>query len=86
MGKGEVRGGGGGGGFWGGGGGGGGYGADNEPLDGEGELVASRHALRDDVLIFHSGRCEALPDAGDERVDDAGVPPRVHYGDAQRGA
>ncbi len=66
--------------------GGGWDGADNEPLDGEGELVASRHALRDDVLIFHSGRCEALPDAGDERVDDAGVPPRVHYGDAQRGA
>ena len=58
----------------------------NEPLDGEGELVAARHALRDNVLVLHPGRGERFLDAGDKRVDDARVPPRVDYGDAQRRA
>lgn len=61
-------------------------GGDYGPLDGEGELVAARHALRDDVLISYPCGCEGLLGAGDERINDGGVPPRVNYGDTQRGA
>ena len=57
-----------------------------EPLDGKGELVAARHALRNDVFILDPAGCEGLSDARDERIDDAGVPPRVDDGDAQGGA
>ncbi len=59
---------------------------ENVPLHRIWEFIAAWHALHGDVFILDPGRCEGLPCTGNERVDDASVPARVHNGDPQRGS
>lgn len=53
---------------------------------GVGELVAAGYALDDDVFVFDTGGCEGFLCAGEEGVDDGGVPAGVDDADAEAGA
>ncbi len=57
-----------------------------ELLDGVGELIGAGDALDDNVLLFDAGFGERLLGAGEEGVDDGGVPPGVDDADAEVGA
>jgi len=52
------------------------------PLHGQWQLVAARHCLHHDVLLFDAGLHECLLCAFNQRVDDLGIPPRVHDADS----
>lgn len=49
------------------------------------QLIAPRHALDRDVLVLDARGTQRLLGAGEQRVNDLGVPSRVHDADAQSG-
>lgn len=51
-----------------------------------GEFVGAGHGLEDYVFVLDTGGCEGFLGAGDEGVDDFGVPAGVDYADAEVGA
>ena len=55
-------------------------------LHGVGEFVGAGDGLDDYVLVFDAGGVEGLFGAGEEGVDDFGVPAGVDYADAEGGA
>lgn len=55
-------------------------------LHGVGQLVASGHALDDNVLLPHARVGKRLLRAVEQRIDNCRVPPRVNDADSQSGS
>jgi hypothetical protein len=52
-------------------------------LDSIRQLIASRHALHDYVLVLDTGFLQLLLCTFEQRIDNFGVPPRVDDADAE---
>ena len=62
------------------------HGLYHAPLHGDGQFPRPRHGLDDDIGLGDAAGSELLDGAGQQRLDDAGIPPRVHDADAQPAA